>query len=82
MIGKKNFAFIEVLNSEQKAKLKGLAHHLKPIIQIGNQGFSDSVKKEIILALDKHELIKVQIPAESKDENQAILLTLLPLYLL
>ena len=79
---KKDFAFIETLTSEQKSKLKGLAHHLKPLVQVGNQGFSDSVKKEILLALDKHELIKVQLPADtkadSKDEKQNELLALLP----
>jgi len=81
-VKKREFAFIETLSSEQKAKLKGLAHHLKPLVQIGNQGFSESVKKEILLALEKHELIKVQLPgdskADSKDEKQNELLTLLP----
>ncbi|MES2616067.1 MAG: YhbY family RNA-binding protein [Bdellovibrionota bacterium] len=79
---KKEFAFIETLSSEQRAKLKGLAHHLKPLVQVGVQGFSDTVQKEIVLALDKHELIKVQLPSDTnatvKGEKQNELIALLP----
>lgn len=79
---KKAHVFTEVLTSEQKAKLKSLAHHLKPVIQIGAQGFSENVKKEIILALSKHELIKVQLPpdtdAQTKDSSQSELESILP----
>ena len=74
--------FITILSSEQKSKLKALAHHLKPLVKIGNQGFSDSVKKEIAQALDFHELIKVQLPpdtnAKTKEETQLELLSCLP----
>lgn len=73
---------IQALTSAQKAKLKGLAHHLKPLIQIGNQGFTENVKNEIALALDKHELIKIQLPPESsakeKEEQKVELLAILP----
>ena len=62
---KKVHNFTEKLSSEQKAKLKGLAHHLKPVVQVGSQGFSENVLKEINLALEKHELIKVQLPSNT-----------------
>ncbi len=79
---KKTYSYIETLNSEQKSKLKGLAHHLNPIVQVGNQGLTDNIKKEIVLALEKHELIKVQLPsdtdAEAKEEKQKELVGLLP----
>lgn len=85
---KKDYVYLESLNSEQRSQLKGLAHHLKPVVQIGAQGFSENVKKEILLALDKHELIKVQLPADTdanskdskdyKDKMQNILVDLLP----
>ena len=79
---KKEFSYLDKLSSEQRAKLKGLAHHLKPIIQVGNQGLSESVKKEIGLALDKHELIKIQLPsdtdANTKEEKQNELIQCLP----
>ncbi len=64
-IDKKAHHFTEKLTSEQKAKLKSLAHHLKPIVQIGSQGFSENVLKEIQTALEKHELIKIQLPGNT-----------------
>ncbi len=73
-IDKKVHKFTEVLSSEQKAKLKSLAHHLKPVVQVGNQGLSETVIKEIHLALEKHELVKIQLPgntdADSKKDKQ------------
>ena len=79
---KSTFSFLTALSSEQKSKLKGLAHHLKPVVQIGHQGFTETVKSEISLALEKHELIKIQLPADtnssSKEEKQSELLGLLP----
>ncbi|KAB8033338.1 YhbY family RNA-binding protein [Fluviispira multicolorata] len=62
--------FCDTLSSEQKAKLKGKAHHLKPVVQVGTQGLSETVLKEIQLALDKHELIKVQLPGNSDAESK------------
>lgn len=81
-IDKKVHKFTEVLTSDQKAKLKSLAHHLKPVVQVGAQGFSETVIKEIHLALEKHELIKIQLPgntdAESKKNKQNELENILP----
>ena len=81
---KKEFAYIEVLNSDQKSKLKSLAHHLKPLVQIGNQGMSENVKKEIALALEKHELIKIQLPADTdakeKEGKKEELMACLPMH--
>jgi RNA-binding protein len=79
---KKSHKFSELLTSEQKTKLKGLAHHLKPVVQVGSQGFSESVIKEINLALEKHELIKIQLPsnsdADTKKNKQAELSEVIP----
>lgn len=78
----KEFKYLEQLTSEQKAKLKGMAHHLKPVMQIGGGGFSDGVIKELSLVLDKHELVKIQLPpdtnAQSKEEMLDGLKAILP----
>jgi RNA-binding protein len=82
IVKQKEHSYIETLSSEQKAKLKALAHALKPIIQVGNQGLSENLTKELILALNKHELIKVQLPADTnaqtKNETQNQLVAVLP----
>ncbi len=61
------------LSNKQKQYLKGLAHPLKPIIQLGNNGFTEGVLAEIESALAHHELIKVKIPTDDRDEKQLII---------
>lgn len=60
------------LTNEQHKSLKGLAHQLSPIVTIGAQGISEGVLEEIGRALDDHELIKIKIPAGSKEEREAV----------
>ncbi|OAI00427.1 RNA-binding protein [Methylomonas methanica] len=59
------------MNPIQKKKLKAQAHPLNPVVIIGQAGLTDAVIKEINVALDAHELIKVKIRAE-RDERAAI----------
>ena len=49
------------LTGAQKKHLRGLAHHLKPMVQVGKNGVTDSVLELIGQALDDHELIKVRL---------------------
>nr|WP_305891045.1 ribosome assembly RNA-binding protein YhbY [Methylomonas sp. WSC-7] len=51
--------------------MKAQAHPLNPVVIIGQAGLTDAVIKEINVALDAHELIKVKIRAE-RDERAAI----------
>tara|TARA_B100000676_G_C17620771_1_gene601554 strand:+ start:135 stop:425 length:291 start_codon:yes stop_codon:yes gene_type:complete len=44
--------------------LKSKAHHLKPIVRIGQKGVNENVLEEINRALTYHELIKVKLVAE------------------
>jgi len=57
------------LNSKQRKQLKGEAHHLKPVIQVGQHGISESLIAETDSALNIHELIKVQIQQGERDER-------------
>lgn len=57
------------LTSKQKKELKGLAHHLKPVIRVGQHGVSEGVVAETDIALTTHELIKVHIQGEDRDER-------------
>ena len=49
------------LSSRQKKTLRQVAHHLDPIVTIGEQGVSQGVLDETKRALADHELIKVRI---------------------
>jgi len=55
------------LSVKQIRHLRSLAHHLKPVVWIGQHGLREAVMDEIQLALDSHELIKVKIPAEKAE---------------
>lgn len=60
------------LNPKARQQLKARAHSLKPIILIGNNGLTDAVNKEIDRALHDHELIKVKIATEDREEKRAM----------
>jgi RNA-binding protein len=57
------------LTGAQRKYLRGMAHHLSPIVQVGKNGLTDGVVKSIDEALDIHELIKVRMsePEEKKE---------------
>ena len=56
------------LTSAQTKRLRAEGHRLKlkPVVIIGQKGFSDNLHSEIDGALDHHELIKMRIPALDK----------------
>lgn len=60
------------LSYAQRKKLKALAHHLKPVVQIGKKGLTEDVVKAIESELINHELIKVQF-VDFKEEKKEML---------
>jgi RNA-binding protein len=61
-----------LLNSEQMRYLRGLAHHLKPVVMVGQKGVSETVLMEVDQALTHHELIKVSIACDDREERQLL----------
>lgn len=59
------------LTGLQKRHLRGLSHHLKPLIQVGKNGLTEGVIAAIDQALDSHELIKVRV-GESAEGRKAL----------
>ncbi len=60
------------LNKKQIQHLKGLAHSLKPVVLLGNNGLTEAVVAEVDFALNHHELIKIKIPTDDR-ENRALI---------
>jgi RNA-binding protein len=58
---KLNRTYTLPLDASERKALKGLAHHLDPVVIIGDAGLSDSVLAEISRALAVHELIKIRV---------------------
>jgi RNA-binding protein len=52
------------LSTQQLRYLRGLTHHLQPVVTVADKGLSENVLAEIDAALLKHELIKVKLRAE------------------
>lgn len=61
------------LSNKQIQHLKGLAHSLKPVVQLGGNGLTEGVLAEIEGALSHHELIKVKVPNDDKAEKALIM---------
>lgn len=52
------------LSANQIRNLRSQAHHLKPVVMVGQHGLKDSILEEVEIALDFHELIKIKIVAD------------------
>ena len=59
------------LNSSQRSYLKGQAHNLEPMVQIGKNGLTDGAIHSINAALSAKELIKIKF-REFKDDKKDI----------
>lgn len=55
----------------QKKRFRRIGHELKPVVMTGGQGLSDAVIAETDRALEDHELIKVRINGEDREERAA-----------
>lgn len=65
-----------VLTSKQKKFLKGLAHDLPALVQVGKEGISESLIEATDFELTRRELIKVKLGKNSgvaKDEGGTVI---------
>jgi RNA-binding protein len=61
------------LSEKQLRYLRGRAHPLKPVIQIGQHGLTAGVCAETNRALADHELIKVRVQAGDRGARDALI---------
>jgi putative YhbY family RNA-binding protein len=61
------------LTPAQRKEKRGDAHHLDPVVLIGDQGLTDAVTREVDLALKSHGLIKVRMFSDSRPDREAAL---------
>lgn len=61
-----------ILGRDTRLALRAQAHHLDPVVLLGANGLTDSVMKEIDRELKAHELIKVRVPTDDREEREAI----------
>ena len=60
------------LNKKQVNHLKKIAHHEKPIFQMGKEGLGQSFLDQVDQALTKRELIKFKVLQNSEEEIREV----------
>lgn len=55
------------LTERQRKHLRRLAHHMKPVVQVGNSGLTDGLVAELNSSLTRHELIKIKVHVGNRD---------------
>ena len=60
------------LTPAQRKDHRANAHHLDPVVMIGNDGWTPAVKKETEAALDAHGLIKVRVFSDDRVAREAL----------
>ncbi len=68
-------AALQLSSAERKDK-RAEAHHLEPVVMVGNAGSTPAVVREIDAALNAHGLIKVRVALDDRAAREAMLLAL------
>ena len=64
------------LTPAQRKEHRSEAHHLDPVVMIGNDGLTPAVEKEIDHALKAHGLIKVRVFSDDRAARETMLASL------
>ena len=60
------------LTPAQRKEHRAAAHHLDPVVAIGNDGLTAAVRKEADAALKAHGLIKVRVFSDNREAREAM----------
>ncbi len=64
------------LTPAQRKEHRSAAHHLTPVVAVGNDGLTPAVEREVNQALNAHGLIKVRVFSDDRDARSAMLASL------
>jgi putative YhbY family RNA-binding protein len=64
------------LTPAQRKIHRAEAHHLDPVVMIGNDGLTTAVLKEAEMALNAHGLIKIRVLGDDRPAREAMFLDL------
>ena len=60
------------LTIAERKEHRAEAHHLDPVVMIGNEGLTAAVKKEVDAALKAHGLIKIRVHGDDREQREAM----------
>ncbi|HEV2763495.1 MAG TPA: ribosome assembly RNA-binding protein YhbY [Pyrinomonadaceae bacterium] len=67
---------MSTLTTKQRAHLRSLAHHLKPLLHVGKDGVTETAVRTVGEAFNTRELIKVKVldsaPEGAKESGEAL----------
>jgi putative YhbY family RNA-binding protein len=61
------------LTPTERRALRARAHHLHPVVSVGQHGLTAAVLHEIDVNLIAHELIKVRVFSDDREERETLL---------
>lgn len=64
------------LSTDERRALRARAHALNPIVSISQNGLSESVLKEIGTCLTSHELIKIRVYNDDREQREQFMATI------
>jgi RNA-binding protein len=64
------------LTPAQRKDKRSEAHHLDPVVMIGNEGLTPAIRKETDAALRAHGLIKIRVFSDDRTSREAMLASL------
>jgi RNA-binding protein len=56
-------------SSKLRKALRAAGHHLSPVVQVGKDGVTDAVLRQLDEQLAAHELVKVRVGTESPEDR-------------
>ncbi len=62
-----------VLTSAQTRFLRGHAHGLKALMQVGGKGLTPALVAELDQVLERHELVKVKVGADDREARDQMI---------
>lgn len=64
------------LSADERRALRARAHALNPVVAISQNGLTESVLKEIANSLTSHELIKIRVFNDDREQREQFLATI------
>jgi putative YhbY family RNA-binding protein len=64
---------MEPLTPAERRALKARAHHLHPLVLVGDAGLTPAVLREIDVHLKSHELIKIRVAGDDRDARAVMI---------
>jgi putative YhbY family RNA-binding protein len=64
---------VKELTPIERRDLRAKAHHLQPVVMIGDSGLTPEVVREIDTNLKSHELIKIRVRGDERGARKALI---------